>query len=108
MVHPSWVQIPSIAWNVLAPVLAIRNTPAWDSTSAEPPTSFNVDPAVAIWTTEPPVVNRPARTGSVDATPLGDVGDDDASPQAEASVASVAQEASWHASAQKSRRETGP
>jgi hypothetical protein len=39
--------------------------------------------------------------------PLGDVGDDDASSQAENSVASVAQEAIWQASAQNRRRETG-
>jgi len=37
--------------------------------------------------------------------PLGDVGDE--SSQAENSVASVAQEAIWQASAQKRRRETG-
>jgi hypothetical protein len=36
--------------------------------------------------------------------PLGDVGD--SPPHAEASVASVAQEAIWHASAQNRRRET--
>jgi hypothetical protein len=39
--------------------------------------------------------------------PLGDVGDDDPSSQAENSVASVAQEAIWQASAQNRRRETG-
>jgi hypothetical protein len=39
--------------------------------------------------------------------PLGDVGDDDPSSQAENSVASVAQEATWQASAQNRRRETG-
>jgi len=39
--------------------------------------------------------------------PLGDVGDDDPSPQAENSVASVAHEAIWQASAQNRRRETG-
>jgi hypothetical protein len=38
--------------------------------------------------------------------PLGDVGDDPSS-QAENSVASVAQEAIWQASAQNRRRETG-
>jgi hypothetical protein len=36
--------------------------------------------------------------------PLGDVGDP---PQAENTVASVAQEATWQASAQNRRRETG-
>jgi hypothetical protein len=39
--------------------------------------------------------------------PLGDVGEDDPSSQAENSVASVAQEAIWQASAQNRRRETG-
>ena len=37
--------------------------------------------------------------------PLGDVGDEP--PQAENSVATVAQEAAWHAPAQNLRRETG-
>ena len=37
--------------------------------------------------------------------PLGDVGDEP--PQAENSVATVAQEAAWHAPAQNRRRETG-
>jgi hypothetical protein len=39
--------------------------------------------------------------------PLGDVGDDDPSSHAENSVASVAQEAIWQASAQNRRLETG-
>jgi hypothetical protein len=38
-------------------------------------------------------VKRPDRTPSFEAMPLGDVGDDDAPPQAENSVATVAQEA---------------
>jgi hypothetical protein len=50
-------------------------------------------------------LNWPGRTPSIDAGPLGDVGDE--SPlQAVAIVASVAQDASWHAPAQNWRRET--
>jgi hypothetical protein len=102
MVHPSWVQTPSIAENVLAPVRDMRNTPAVDSTTTAPPTSASADPVVVTCTVEP--MNRPARTLSFEAMPLGDVGDPP--PQAEASVASVAQEATWQASAQNRRRET--
>jgi len=51
-------------------------------------------------------VNRPFRTPSFDAGPLGDVGDEVPPPQADAIVAKVAQDAIWHASAQKRRRET--
>jgi hypothetical protein len=56
-------------------------------------------------TAEP--VNLPDRTPSGDAVPLGDVGDDEPSPQAAKSVASVAPDATWHAPAQNWRRETG-
>jgi hypothetical protein len=49
-------------------------------------------------------VKRPATTPSVVALPLGDVGDP---PHAENSVASVAPDATWQASAQKRRRDTG-
>jgi hypothetical protein len=52
-------------------------------------------------------MNRPVNTPSFDPMPLGEVGDDDPSSQAENSVASVAQEAIWQASAQNRRRETG-
>jgi hypothetical protein len=52
-------------------------------------------------------MNRPVNTPSFDPMPLGEVGDDDPSSQAEISVASVAQEAIWQASAQNRRRETG-
>jgi hypothetical protein len=52
-------------------------------------------------------VNRPGRRPSIEvAPPLGDVGDDDPPPHAEARVASVAQEATWQASVQNRRRET--
>ena len=51
-------------------------------------------------------MNRPDSTPSVEAMPLGDVGDDDPPPQAENSVASVAPEATWQAPAQNRRRET--
>ena len=101
MVHPSWVQTASIAENALALVRASRNTPAVDSTSTAPPTSVSADPATVTCTPEP--VNRPDTTPSVEAVPLGDVGDP---PQAENSVASVAPEAAWQAPAQNRRRET--
>jgi hypothetical protein len=39
--------------------------------------------------------------------PLGEVGDDDPSSQAENSVAIVAQDAIWQASVQNRRRDTG-
>jgi hypothetical protein len=81
----------------------MRNTPAVDSTSAAPPTSANGDPAAVTCTAAP--VNRPDSTPSLDPMPLGDVGDPPS--QAENSVASVAQEAIWQASAQNRRRETG-
>jgi hypothetical protein len=48
-------------------------------------------------------VNRPGTTPSIEAVPLGDVGDP---PQAENSVASVAPDATWQAPAQNRRRET--
>jgi hypothetical protein len=48
-------------------------------------------------------VKRPGTTPSIEAVPLGDVGDP---PQAENSVASVAPDATWHAPAQNRRRET--
>src|SRR6266545_1579189 len=91
----------STAENALALVRASRNTPAVDSTSAAPPTSANADPATETCTPEP--VNRPDRTPSIEAMPLGDVGDP---PQAENSVASVAPDATWQAPAQNRRRET--
>src|SRR5688500_17295986 len=95
MVHPSWVQTASIAENVLVLVLATRNTPAVDSTSTAPSTSASADPATVAST--PVHVTRPATTPSIDAAPLGEVAP---SPHAEASVASVAQEATWQAPAQ--------
>src|SRR5258706_16387849 len=101
-VHDSWLQIASTAENPLALVRARRNTPAVDSTSTAPPASANADPPTMTCTPEP--VNRPVRTPSVEAMPLGDVGDP---PQAENTVASVAPEATWHAPAQNRRRETG-
>jgi hypothetical protein len=52
-------------------------------------------------------VNRPARRPSAEAGLPGDVGDDDAPPQAESNVASVAPDAAWQAPAQKWRREIG-
>ena len=103
MVQPSWVQTASIAENVLVLVLAIRNTPATDSASTAPPTLSNADPAVLTRTVEP--ANWPGTLPNVEGAPLGDVGDP-SPPQAETSVASVAQEATWHASAQNWRRET--
>ena len=57
-------------------------------------------------TCTPGPVNRPAKTRSIEAAPLGDVGDDDPPPQAENSVASVAPEATSQAPAQNRRRET--
>ena len=105
MVHPSCVQTPSIAEKVVAFVREIRNTPAVDSTSTAPPTSASGDPAAVTSTVEP--VNRPVNTPSFDPMPLGEVGDDGPSSQAANSVASVAQEAIWQASAQNRRRETG-
>jgi hypothetical protein len=104
IVHPSCVQTASIAEKALALIREIRNTPAVDSTSAAPPTSANAEPAAVTCTVEPE--NRPDSTPSLDPMPLGDVGDDPSS-QAENSVASVAQEAIWQASAQNRRRETG-
>ena len=73
---------------MLVPVRDSRNTPAVDSTSAAPPSLASADPATVTWTLEP--VNRPARVPSVEAMPLGEVGDP---PQAENRVASVAPEA---------------
>src|SRR5687768_7072582 len=104
MVHPSWVQTASIAEKALALARATRNTPAVDSTSTAPPTSASADPATVSCTVVP--VKRPGRTPSVEAAPLGDVGDDDPSPQAGKSVASAAPEATWQAPAQNRRRET--
>jgi hypothetical protein len=101
IVHDSWVQTASIAVNVLASVRDTRNTPAVDSTSAAPPTSLSADPATVSCTDEP--AKRPATTPSIDAGPLGEVGDP---PQAEKIVAIVAPDATWHAPAQKRRRET--
>src|SRR5262245_9205357 len=105
-VHPSCVQVASIAENELAPVLATRNTPAIDSTRAAPSTLASADPVVVTCTLE--LANCPASVGSSDVPPPppppGDVGDP--SPlHAVASVASVAQEATWQAPAQNSRRE---
>jgi hypothetical protein len=88
MVHDWWLQTASTAENALALVRATRNTPAMDSTSTAPPTSANADPATVTCTPEP--VNWPDRTPSIEAVPLGDVGPP---PQAENSVANVAQEA---------------
>ena len=51
-------------------------------------------------------MNRPFKTPSIAVGPLGDVGDEVPPPQAEASVASVAQDAIWQASVQNRRRET--
>jgi hypothetical protein len=68
-----------------------------------PATSANADPAAVTCTTEP--VNRPDRTPSIEAMPLGDVGDP--LPHAENNVASVAPEATWQAPAKNRRRETG-
>ena len=74
-----------------------------DSTSAAPPTAPNADPVTVTCTLEP--VNWPGSLASVEAMPLGDVGEEP--PQAEKSVATVAQDAAWHAPAQNRRRETG-
>src|SRR5258706_5588143 len=101
MVQVSWLQIASTAENPFALVRVSRNTPAVDSTSTAPPASATADPATVTCTPEP--VNRPERTPSVEAMPLGDVGDP---PQAEDTVASVAQEATWQAPAQNRRRAT--
>jgi hypothetical protein len=49
-------------------------------------------------------LKRPETTSSIDAEPLGDVGDDP--PQPENQVASVAPDATRQAPAQKRRRET--
>src|SRR5262245_48790475 len=110
IVHPSWVQTASTAVKALALVRATRNTPAMDSTSAAPSTVASADPLTLTWTAEP--ANRPDSTSSFETGPLpgavgevGDVGDDPS--QAETSVASVAQDASWQAPAQNRRRETG-
>jgi hypothetical protein len=46
-------------------------------------------------------------TLSIEAGPLGDVGDEPSPPQAVTSVANVAQEASWQAPAQNCRLVTG-
>jgi hypothetical protein len=80
-----------MAENVVALVRAIRNTPAVDSTSTAPPTSANAEPATVTCTPEP--VYRPARTPSVEAMPLGDVGNDAPLPHPESSVVSVTPEA---------------
>ena len=69
------------------------------------PTLATADPLTWTWTPVP--VNRPALTPSMVAMPLGDVGEDDAPPQAENSVANVAPDATWQAPAQNRRRETG-
>jgi hypothetical protein len=49
-------------------------------------------------------------TGSIEVAPPDDDGEvgDDPSPHADASVASVAHEAIWHAPAQNRRRDTNP
>jgi hypothetical protein len=83
-----------MAVNVLAPVRAIKKTPAVDSTSAASPALANAAPGV---TCTPEPTSWPANTLSVDVPPPGDVGDP---PQADNSVASVAPEATWHAPAQ--------
>jgi hypothetical protein len=101
MVHDSWLQTASTAENALAFVRDSRNTPAVDSTSTAPPTSASADPATVTCTPEP--VKRPGKTPSIEAGPLGDVGDP---PHAENSVASVAPDATWQAPAQNRRRET--
>jgi hypothetical protein len=101
-VHPSCVQVASIAENVLALVRVTRNTPAMDSMRAAPSTLASADPVVTTCTRE--FANCPVRIGSCEVPPLGDVGD--SSPlQADASVAKVAHEATWQAPAQNSRRE---
>src|SRR6188768_3054111 len=75
--------------------------------TAAPSTLASADPVVVTCTLE--FANCPFRVGSIDVppppSPLGPVGDP--SPlQADTSVASVAQEATWQAPAQNSRRET--
>jgi len=88
MVHDSWLQMASTAVNAVALVLASRNTPATDSTSAAAPTLSSADPATVTCTRE--LANWPGNTGSIDAGGLGEVGEP---PHAEKNVASVAQEA---------------
>jgi len=88
MVHPSCVQTASIAEKVLASVLEMRKRPAVDSTSTALPTSAIAEPVAVTSTPEP--VKRPGSTPSIEVVPLGDVGEP---PHAEASVASVAYEA---------------
>src|SRR6187397_3062721 len=89
-VQPSCVQVASIAVNVVAPVLATRNTPAMDSMRAALSTLASAV-VVVTWTRE--LANCPERVGSVDVPPPppppGDVGDP--SPlQADTNVARVA------------------
>src|SRR5688500_11294651 len=100
MVQPSWVQTASIVENVVALVREIRKTPAVDSTRTAPPTSANAEPATSTCTLEP--AKRPRRTPSVDAMPLGPVGDPPLHPAN--NVVSVTPEATWQAPAQNRRR----
>jgi len=51
-VHPSCVQVASIAENVLALVRATRNTPAIDSMRAAASTLANADPVIVTCTRE--------------------------------------------------------
>ena len=105
MVQPSCVQAPSIAVNVVSLVREIRNKPAWDSTRAAPPTVASGVPATVTCTRE--FANWLGTTLSIEAGPLGDVGDEPSPPQAVTSVANVAQEATWQAPAQNWRLVTG-
>ena len=105
MAQPSCVQVPSIAVNVVSLVREIRNKPAWESTRAAPPTVASGVPATVTCTRE--FANWLGTTLSIEAGPLGDVGDEPSPPQAVTSVANVAQEASWQAPAQNWRLVTG-
>src|SRR5262245_18480273 len=96
-VHPSWVHTASIAEKEFWAVRARRNTPALDSTSTAPPTDDRADPLTLTWTPVPLNVPAALLSGVADPPSLGDV---DEPPQAEKSVACVAQEAAEHVPAQ--------
>src|SRR5258705_13155345 len=100
MVHPSCVQVASIAVNAVVLVRESRNTPAMDSINAAPPTSASADPATVTCTADP--MKRPERTPCIEAFPLGDGGDDP--PQSDNSGASGAPQAAWRAPAPYLRR----
>ena len=97
MVQPSWVHTASTAVNALSLERDTRNTPAFDWTSAAPPTLASGEPLTVTCTLLPE--KRPAivPSGEPEPPPLGEV---DEPLQPVKTVINVALDAAAHAPAQ--------